>query len=435
MKVLFVNDSTSNPNWGDRAAAMALEEMLVEAGHEIVARITEDDLRDGTAFELPPRMTALPSADAPLTEIFRAKLRRKLERRSIPRSVVPGEASEFEPRMREFERDHVRFGALQHSIESCDAVVIHGDGAMAGPSTNARSQLFLAYVAKRAFGRPVLLVNHTADLEHPRLRAMADLVYPLLDDVVYRDEMSAERWSSSWPGRYAPDSAFRFRASSPEAWAAVCGREGAYDVWPDRAHFDPTRPYVCLGGSSIFSFDGHPQKIIDGCVALAEHLCDRGREQVVLTASDSKDELVFREVARWTRLPLVGLHCPVPLAVDLLANARAYVGGRWHPSIFALAHGTPVVPLASKTFKMQALVRMAGLGETTYDIDDAFDVRGGVATTLNERIAAGEALRAELRAWGAQQHLHAAENVSGLTALEGHRGGTTRNVPPPNPVP
>ena len=44
MKVLFINDSTSNANWGDRAAAFSLKAMVAEAGASISGIITEEAL-------------------------------------------------------------------------------------------------------------------------------------------------------------------------------------------------------------------------------------------------------------------------------------------------------------------------------------------------------------------------------------------------------
>jgi hypothetical protein len=41
MKVLFVNNSTSNPNWGDRAAAIALRMMITSQGGRIDYALTE----------------------------------------------------------------------------------------------------------------------------------------------------------------------------------------------------------------------------------------------------------------------------------------------------------------------------------------------------------------------------------------------------------
>ena len=68
LKVLFINDSTSSANWGDRAAAFSLKAMVAEAGAEISGIITEDDLARTQFGEpqqdaIPPRIGGEPSCD------------------------------------------------------------------------------------------------------------------------------------------------------------------------------------------------------------------------------------------------------------------------------------------------------------------------------------------------------------------------------------
>ena len=43
--VLLINDSSSNPNWGDRAAAIALKRMIAACGGTLGGIVTEDALR------------------------------------------------------------------------------------------------------------------------------------------------------------------------------------------------------------------------------------------------------------------------------------------------------------------------------------------------------------------------------------------------------
>ena len=44
MKVLFINDSSTTPNWGGRAATTALRTMIVQSGGDIFKTITLGDL-------------------------------------------------------------------------------------------------------------------------------------------------------------------------------------------------------------------------------------------------------------------------------------------------------------------------------------------------------------------------------------------------------
>ena len=85
---------------------------------------------------------------------------------------------------------------LRAAIRLADLVVIHGDGAMIGEGIIPRTDLFLAYLAHERLDTPVVLVNHSADFDRPELRRMAEHVYPLFADVVFRDPVSATRWGT-----------------------------------------------------------------------------------------------------------------------------------------------------------------------------------------------------------------------------------------------
>jgi len=78
-KVLFINDSAGQRNWGDRAAAVSLRAMIGSLGGEIVAAITEAELHSSSFLEPPSD----PEAAAP------GGLRESL-RPFIPRSSCGG---------------------------------------------------------------------------------------------------------------------------------------------------------------------------------------------------------------------------------------------------------------------------------------------------------------------------------------------------------
>lgn len=422
MKIFFVNDSSSNPNWGDRAAAIALKRMIVTSGGVLHHILTEDELREGWLNGAPTLFDEEHHEDRDardwmallLPPIF-PKLANRIAgiiRKGESRSLVPATVHDFESYARAMAKDHARFGTLLSAITRSDIILVHGDGCMVGNGVLPRTELFLCYLAKVHFGKPVLLVNHTADLAHPDLNAMAQVVYPLLDDVTYRDKTSLQLCAERWPGRYAADSAFYFKPAEKDAWCELASRATFFDVWPDKAEFDPKLPYVCVGGSSIYSFYGPPKEIIGDFICLIRHIQSVYSGQIVLTASDLKDQIIFRPVAQALNLPLVALTTPVQQAVDIIGNAQAYIGGRWHPSIFALRGGAPVVPLVSKTFKIEALVKMAGLAVPTFDALDLCREKEGIGKTLNAVVAEGEKLRASLREWAHEQSTTIWEHLS-----------------------
>lgn len=431
MNVLLINDSSSNPNWGDRAAAIALKQMIVGVGGTISGVLTEDELREGTFFrdpeDRPPTAVGghrikdrVKLFVPPIVLKLRDKLLKRLRIGEDDIGPIPPTLNAFDRHVDLFLWDRTRFGGLLDAIAQAEVVVIHGDGCMVDNGMLPRAELFLSYLIKQRFGLPIIIVNHTADFNHPELGRMAQAVYPLFDDVVYRDQISAERCRGRWQGRYVADSAFLFEPAPRENWAALAGRPTFFDVWPDQARFDPSQPYICVGGSSIYPFalppegQGPPEEVIDAFTALVQHLGGVYSGQIVLTASDLKDEAIFRPIARRLNFPLVGLTTPVQQAVDIVGNAEAYVGGRWHTGIFSLRGGTPVVPLSSKTFKMRALIEMAGLPVATFDAHDLHEEKEGIGRALDALLGQGEVLRRRLRLWAQQQAAEAWGNVAFL---------------------
>jgi polysaccharide pyruvyl transferase WcaK-like protein len=427
LKVLFINDSTSSSNWGDRAAAISLMAMVRAAGGEIAFSVAEDDLWQ-SSFGRPaadPACAATPerSAREGLRE-FIPPVVLKARRRALkldeqgPERLIPQTVEALHPAAEHVlqEQDY-GWPALLHAMDEADVAVIHG-ASLHGHSTTIlqRTILFLAYLLKTRFKTPVVIVNHTADLSSQALLRMAHAVYPLFDDVVYRDPVSEERWSLSLGGRFAADTAFWFAPAERQAWAALAARPTYFDVWPDTAAFDPGLPYICLGGSSIFHERRDWASVTEGYDRLLREVRSVYDGAVVLVASAELDQLVLRTLAHRYDLPLIGVNTPVQQVVDILGNADAYLGGRWHAAIFALRGGAPLIALSSQTFKMQALAAMTGHASTFDALDlgrEAAAVARRLATVL-ERLPDS---RIELRSWADEMAAGSWDNVSYVKRL------------------
>jgi polysaccharide pyruvyl transferase WcaK-like protein len=426
MNILFINDSTSNPNWGDRAASLMLQKMVLECGCAITGRITEYELGSGSFLRETDEAADTRHAGEHhrLLELVMPPAVWKLEARwrarlgsSRPGAVIPQYADQFDDLCDKIMNQPQRHGKLLTALKNADTVMIHGDGCMVGKGPLPRAELFLAYLSKKCFSKPVILVNHTAVFDDPDLLAMARRVYPLLDDVVYRERSSLKRWSGQWPGRYAADSAFLLEPATRDLWLPIVKRHGYFDVWPDTARFDPGRPYICIGGTSTYSNIVRPQTIMRQFTELVQHLQTTFAGSIVLTASDGRDQWIFRPIAERLSLPLVSLMIPVQQAVDILGNSAAYIGGRWHSSIFALRGGAPVIPLSAKTFKMHALVEMAGIPTPPFDPLAISEQKIGIGLALKESLEQGEVLRTRLRRWAQGQADLSRDNINHIKKL------------------
>ncbi|MBW2121983.1 MAG: polysaccharide pyruvyl transferase family protein [Deltaproteobacteria bacterium] len=411
MRVFFVGDNSDNPNWGCRSTSLALRRMVEESGGEIAHTLFWSRMgkRDRYVPGKVPRLIehllgaavdSIPRARGTVKLIARRAFGSTWDRISGAHDTVPRSFAEFEPFAEKVIKDEI-FQPERRALEECDLVVINGEGSIYDTQRTGRMNLFIAYLAKRHFGKPCILVNHTADIGNECMAEMVSRVYPLLDDIVFREHLSAEKCSAFVRGdnsTLGADAAFTYRPAKNPAWSCVAAREGYFSVWPDSASgFNPLEPYVCVGGSSIYLRPDRPQyDPVPGFIALCEML-QKKVGQVLLTAPCTTDEKIFRPISRELHLPLIGLATPTQQAVDILGHARAYVSGRWHPSIFALTGGTPIVTLTANTFKTDALNRQAGLEGQTFDALKLHEEIEPIVELTRTYVTQGEALRRRLR--------------------------------------
>ena len=424
MKVLFVNDST---NWGDRAAAISLKSMVTESGGEIVEAISEEDL-GGSLFlnesvvshgQQPPLRSAVKETLKLLIPPVLLKMRQKFISHSTTPSnydIIPQRWEDFSPHLKHVISNRHLYSDFLTTIEKADLLLIHGDGCMTGCGRIPRAELFIAYIAKKCFGKLVVIVNHTADFSNPVLNKMAQEVYPLLDDVVYRETISPQRNSEICTGRFAPDSAYYFKPIHKADWLTVAHRFTYFDVWPDHANFNPSEPYLCIGGSGIY-FYKRDYDAVRGFSKLVEHISSVYPSQIVLTVSDLRDQDMFRQIAKRFDLPLIGLRTPVQQSVDIIGNADAYIGGRWHPSIFALRGGTPIISISTNTFMMQALAEMSG-SSRVFDALKLDEEKEAIGCQLKSCLQQGQGLRRKLQNWAAAEHEKSWGNVKLLRDIQ-----------------
>lgn len=415
--VYFVNDTTTSTNWGCRGTTRALRSMVEATGATIDRTLTLHEMHTGRRW-----LSRVPGVSDRLAEFVAQHGRFEARALAAIRAAsgrdrrdawtayeairsrwddVPLRFAEYEPTARRV-LDGECFTAQREAIEACDVVLINGEGSIYDRQRKGRTLLFLAYLATRHLDTPCALVNHTADVHDPVVREAAEHVYPLLDDVAFREPNSADACAPFLDGdatdHLVPDAAFTYApVEATDAWERVAGREGYYSVWPDSAAgFDPAEPYVCVGGSSIYNRPDRPA--YDPVPGFAR-LCERLRTEVapvVLTASCGTDAEILRPVAEALDLPLVGPRTPVQQAVDVLGHADAYVGGRWHPSIYALTGGTPVVTLTANTYKTSGLVDLVDLDAPTFDALALESELDAIVDRTAEYVDRGDPFRAEL---------------------------------------
>ncbi len=306
MKILLTGDTSSRSNWGCRATSYALKKMLRNCG-EIVYSV---DMK---------------------------KINRYLGYRPKPETVK--ELTAIDP------------GPLEEMIDNVDVVVINGEGAFFDFALAGRHHLLMGYWARK---KPCILINHTSDLRNPRMMAMARELYPLYDDVVYRDPVSYRN---------------SIRGDKPH----VFGADAVYTLLPDKVEVND---YIILGGSARFRYQPRDHDSLNDYVKLCEKLQRLAPVKVV--AIERQERKYLKQVADKTGAEFVGGILDVQESVKLFSSARVYVGGRWHSAIKALMGGAGVVLMSTNIgYKTEGLRELYNL-----DCDMDYYEAGGRADEI-----------------------------------------------------
>jgi polysaccharide pyruvyl transferase WcaK-like protein len=145
--------------------------------------------------------------------------------------------------------------------------------------------------------------------------------------------------------------------------------------------------YICLGGSSSAAWFQNP------ATPAYKHLALQLREidlPILLIESCTGDSFM-RSIAVDTSLPLIPVQTNIQVASDILANARVFVSGRYHPSILASLGGTPCVFLSSnshKTLSLQQTLQYDAPWEAS-SIPSEED-SDAIVRTVERRLSSGE---------------------------------------------
>jgi polysaccharide pyruvyl transferase WcaK-like protein len=119
---------------------------------------------------------------------------------------------------------------------------------------------------------------------------------------------------------------------------------------------------------------------------------------VYLTENDGRDSFL-EKVALRCGTGIVPVWTPILLAGAVLANARLFISGRYHPTIFASLGGTPCIFLGTTAHKMSSLQRVLEYTDirefSAFPDDNEIEEIGRRSADLLNR---GEGLREKLRA-------------------------------------
>jgi polysaccharide pyruvyl transferase WcaK-like protein len=412
MKVFFVGDNRTTVNWG-RGASIALGQLL-SSSFEITGRVT-GDFFDLSATEgsyvggfMPPRYYGL------FQYLLLRKWRRpfawyiKLEELLGARDFIAEDPTVSIDNLMAHKHRQPALARIYDQVAESDLVVLDGDGDIIFSTPPRRQTLFLLAMIELGIRlkKPVFLVNSMiSDCpltgRNDTTLAATRRLLAQCRAVSLRDHESLEYVQREMPetnASFIPDSLF--------SWFSHYATGSSYPPLngdfllphPEKDEYwgklDFSQPYICIGGGALAASD--PDRSVQSYARLVDAIRQLGY-CVYLTENDLPDSFLQR-VAREKNVGIVPANAPIHLCGAVLAHARLFISGRYHPSIFASLGGTPCIFLSSHAHKMGSLS-----GVLKYEVHRQFsgfpsdaDIAEIVSMARNA-LNQGETLRAKIR--------------------------------------
>lgn len=369
MKVFLINDNESSTNIGCRATSNAMRYLINKKGHEVANEVYIDRLHTlknefSTLEALEKYQLVINKITGGNEELSLGEIRSLRDLYAYPKnlySLTPKTVNEMNALSLISRRNNI-FSDVYESIQYSDIVLINAEGAFYGSSDHAHWMLFFANEAVEMDSHCVLTnasVSRDEKYVSRGLREMITETLPKLDDIIFREKQSYKEYDSWTP-------VDNHKLSSDIAFVDYQHRETLnkqefikhVDFWRnDRPDIGPQDDFICVGGNSIYPEKDTPSAPVNDYIELVDKL--QVHYPVILLPSKDDDENYLRDVANSTEATMLSTKNSVKCIKNVLASSSVYLGGRYHPAVFALSMGTPVVGMETKQSKMIGLLQQA----------------------------------------------------------------------------
>lgn len=364
-KILYVGDGRSKVNWGARATSEAL--------YDILSKDNDIDIIPSTA----KMINYCPILYGPFSTlgIFKIILSRRSGRFSsflykmllklgYKKDYVTENVEKSLDLFLKIKNEYPPLKKIYDKIEASDYVVLNGEGSMILTTPFRRDAIFFLMILKlsQKLGKKTYYLNGMisecplTQTNHNTASQMID-AFKNCNAISVRDKHSYRLLKKISPDlncTYIPDALFSWKYKFLDK--NNLPENGDFFPWPDYDRylksFDFTKPYICVSGSSAAKFSSE-KTAVTGYVALVNHLKQFGLPLYLVPTCNG--DRFLKKVSLITKTPIIPLQVSIIPGAAILANARVFVSGRFHPSILASLGGTPCVFMGSNSHKTYSL--------------------------------------------------------------------------------
>lgn len=189
---------------------------------------------------------------------------------------------------------------------------------------------------------------------------------------------------------------------------------GRYFMGPSGANdstftnYDFGKPYICVAGSSSVGLATRNKSYIVETYTKLVNQIKKAFDFDVYLVEVCEGDHFLRDVSKETGTPLIPIDTPILAAAKILANARVFISGRYHPAILASLGGTPCVFMSSnshKTHSLQVLLEYPDIIE--YPVLPNTEDCKKIISDAQNRIAEGDELRFKIKSRARELSLQA----------------------------
>ena len=250
-----------------------------------------------------------------------------------------------------------------------DALIVNGEGSFIfrkPPWRECLNELMLMHWAQK-MGKKVYYMNGmlSDDPFTERNQKNIDIVRPIFEKCeavcvreYYSYNYALENFSKSNIKVY-PDALFTwykyinddFKVSNGKY---IMGMRGANNL--SFTNFDFNSSYICISGSSaVGKASKSIEEVINVYVKLVRAIQKNFPDKNIFLVEVCEGDSFLNEVGKVTNTGVISIDTPIIAAGKILANADAYISGRYHPAILASLGGTPCVFMSSNSHKTKSL--------------------------------------------------------------------------------
>jgi len=420
MKIVYVGDNRVRGNFGCRATSTALS-LLVGESHEIVGRITGKHTHfdtDELFFKesWPESVYTFWGSRKKWNHIKKAFFlytRFKTRGGKYYFSKYDFVSCDLEKSIHNLKKlipanpNYKEFDLSQYDF---DALVINGEGSFVFSTPIWRESLVISMeiywalkMRKKVFFMNAMFSDDPHSTHNTQMIELVDGLLSKCNVVSVREEMSYE-----YANKYLPHVDPKLYPDALFNWFDLINDNHVVDdlkyYMAHSAECDEfykgitfTEPYALVAASSADIVGNDYEVTIKSYCNLVEKTKRELGIHLYLIQVCEGDEFL-NEVSRRTNTVIIPMETPIIAAAKILANARIFISGRYHPAIMASLGGTPCIFMSSnshKTLSVQKILDYKDIKEFSV-IPNAGECEE-IVRMAKDKLEQGDVLRAEIK--------------------------------------